>query len=149
MKNLLLILALALSGHAFAYSPPTSVMNAPWTLPGNATGPFTAAVITKTSGAASGMTIVAGVSGKTIIVVGYQISTDTAGEAILHHQSGACVFATSGITCNYVGGGMFSAGGGSEPYSVCKPGLGQNQPVCLDVNAAMTTVIAAITYYLY
>lgn len=90
---------------------------------------------------ATGVTLVAGISGKTIFIVGWSISTNTAGSILIHHGYGAASSTTT------VGGGYFVAGGGerSDP-NIPLPGLGAGLPVTLDFSGAMTTVYITVAY---
>lgn len=115
------------------------------------TGPYYASVtFTSTSGAVTGVTIVAAVVGKTIDVIAFGISTDTAGRITLHHQGGAAV-RSNGTIGNIIGGGLFGANGGetNAPGYILRPGLAQNQPVCADYSIAMTNIETWVMYFLF
>lgn len=102
---------------------------------------------TATGAAANGVQIIAAVAGKTIVVIGWSISTDTAGRITLHHQTGAATRSNS--ASNIIGGGLFGANGGERGNSGAYPGLAVNQPVCADFSAAMTGVEVVCEYYTY
>jgi hypothetical protein len=96
---------------------------------------------TAIGGTVTGVTVVAGISGKTIFVVGWSISTNTAGSILIHHGYGAASSTTT------IGGGYFSVGGGerADP-NIIYPGLGAGLPVTLDFSVAMTTVYITVAY---
>lgn len=108
---------------------------------------YASITFTATGGSANGITIVAAVSGKTIVVVGYTLSTNTAARLTLHHQGAAAVRSNS--ASNIIGGGLYPANGGETKDGVWKPGLAKNQPVCLDVSAAVTGLECQVSYVTY
>lgn len=109
---------------------------------------YASLTFTATGGAVNGATVVSAVSGKTISVVGYNISTDTAASIVLHHQSGAVSLSNS--SANIIGGGVFPANGGEvSPPGMWRPGLAQNQPVTVDVSGAVTKIYVFVTYTTY
>jgi len=108
---------------------------------------YASITFTATSGSANGITIASAVSGKTIVVISYTLSTNTAARLTLHHQGAAAV--RSNTASNIIGGGLFPANGGESKEGVWKPGLAQNQPVCLDVSAAVGNLECAIAYVTY
>lgn len=107
---------------------------------------YASITFTAVGGAANGITIASAVSGKTIAVLSYTLSTDAAARLTLHHQGSAAV--RSNTASNIIGGGLFPANGGESKEGIVKPGLAQNQPVCLDVSAA-ANVECAIAYITY
>ncbi len=109
---------------------------------------YSGLTFTSVGAAANGVTVVAAVAGKTIVVVGWGMSTTSAGSIILHHQGGAAV-KSNAQNGNVLGGGYFGVNGGERataaPY--CN-GLDVNQPVCADFSAAMSTVYVWVQYRL-
>jgi hypothetical protein len=97
----------------------------------------------------NGLTVVAAVAGKTIAVVGWSVSTDTACKIILHHQSGTAV--RDNTASNIFGGGVFGANGGERgnPGFCWYPGLGTNQPICADVSTNVTAIEIDVAYVTY
>jgi hypothetical protein len=109
---------------------------------------YSGLTFTAVGGSANGVTVVAAVAGKTIVVVGWGMSTNSAGSIILHHQGGAAV-KSNAQDGNVLGGGYFGVNGGERataaPY--CN-GLAVNQPVCADFSGAMTVVYVWVQYRL-
>jgi len=97
-------------------------------------GPYPFSLTYTASGAITGVTVVAAVSGKTIVVTDWYLSTSAASEMVLHHQITA--FYSSTPTSNIIDDEFFPANAGAERGSGLAPGLGQNQGVYLDVTAA-------------
>ncbi len=108
---------------------------------------YASITFTATGGAATGVTIASAVSGKTIVVVSYTLSTDTAARLTLHHQGSSAT--RSNTVSNIIGGGLFPANGGESKDGVWKPGLAQNQPVCLDVSVAVTGLECSVAFVTY
>ncbi len=102
---------------------------------------------TSVGGTSPGVVVVAAVPGKTIVVTGWSLSTDTTGRITLHHQTGAAVRSNS--ASNVLGGGLFGANGGERATGGAYPGLAVNQPVCVDFSTTMTAVEAVVEYYTY
>ena len=145
MKKLILLLLLALPSFGMA-------ANSSWpgyNLGGATNVQYASMTFTAVGAAVNGVTICAAVKGRTIAILGWSISTDTAADILLHHQGGQAV--RSNTASNIIGGGLFGANGGEKGSSgICYyPGLAQNQPLCADFSAACTTVEISVAYITY
>jgi hypothetical protein len=88
---------------------------------------------------ASGVTVVAGLPGMTITLTDWYMSSSAAAEMTLHHQNAAFYSMTG--TSNVLDDQIFGVNGGDVHGGTLAPGLGQNQPICLDVSAAGTFTV--------
>jgi hypothetical protein len=107
--------------------------NLPYTgLTTTASALFPFAVTITTAAGQTGIVAVAAISGKTIVVMDWFLSTSTTARITLHH--GATVFRSATGTANVIDDQFFPANGGDVKSQAPSPSPLQNSPVCFDVD---------------